>query len=338
MKTARYWHLESGKQIVCDLCPHGCAIADGKAGRCGVRQAEGGELRAYGYGLLSSARVDPIEKKPLYHFYPGSEIFSVGGWGCNLSCSFCQNWTISQQVDRNGKRSSPEEVVASAVARGSPGIAYTYNEPLIAFEFVVDCASAARRKGLINAMVTNGHARAEPAAELLPLIDALNIDIKSFEDSFYREHCRAGLAPVLAFCRQAVQAGCHVEITNLLIPGLNDGRNALDGLSRWIRTELGTATVLHLSAYHPDYRMRIPPTPVSLLEQACEIARQHLDYVYLGNARTATGQDTRCPGCRGMLVERRGYAVAATGIARDGRCRHCGRAVDIIGEWSRSRR
>lgn len=337
MMKARYWHRETAERIVCDLCPHSCVIGPGKFGRCGVRQAEGGQLQARGYGLLSAVHMDPIEKKPLYHFFPGSAIFSLGGWGCNLSCAFCQNWTISQQVNAEAGRSSPEEVVKTARAHGSPGIAYTYNEPLISLEFVADCARTARRFGLTNVLVTNGFVRPEPAAELLPLIDAMNIDIKSFEEAFYREHCRASLAPVLAFCRQAVHAGCHVEITNLLIPGLNDNPGAVASLAKWIRGELGPSTAFHLSAYHPDYRMRIPPTPPSLLDQAHRIARQHLDYVYLGNVRTETGQDTVCPGCQSLLIRRRGYAVTLAGLTPDGLCQCCGRRADIVGAWSKLR-
>ncbi len=336
--AARFWHLDAEGRILCDLCPHCCRIPEGRLGRCGVRQASGGTLQAIGYGRLSSIHTDPIEKKPLYHFFPGSTVFSVGGWGCNLSCAFCQNWTISQRVERKGRVYTPADVVQAALQEHSPHIAYTYNEPLVAWEFVMDCARLARQQGLANVLVTNGYIRPEPAAELLPFVDALNIDIKSFEDSFYREHCRGTLDPVLSFCRQAARAGCHVEITNLLIPGLNDQPTSIEALASWIQTELGPSTVLHFSAYHPDYRMRLPPTPLPTLTAAREIASRYLPYVYLGNVHATDGQNTHCPECRALLIRRRGYHVCVVGIRPDGRCAVCEREPDVIGPWGRRSR
>ena len=329
MKNAKFWIKTDRGNIECRLCPHNCKIAEGRTGLCKVRRVEDGELKALGYGLLSSVNVDPIEKKPLYHFHPGTEIFSVGGWGCNFACVFCQNWTISQQVIANSQRFSPAQVVAKASAAGSAGIAYTYNEPLVAFEFVQDCAKLAKSKGLANVLVTNGYIQPEPAVELLPLIDALNIDIKSMDDSFYRQQCRGTVAPVLAFAKQAVNAGCHVEVTNLLIPGLNDDDAGIGALVQWVRDNLGRATPMHFSAYHPQYKLNIPATPTESLKRAWRIASESLLYVYLGNILTSTGQNTMCPKCGNLLIARRGYSVDTRGI-RNGTCEKCARPVEVV--------
>ncbi|MEI6970851.1 MAG: AmmeMemoRadiSam system radical SAM enzyme [bacterium] len=327
MKAAYQRQLPGGK-IRCDLCPHHCVIAEGATGLCKVRGVRGGELSALCYGMVSSAALDPIEKKPLYHFYPGSMIFSIGGWGCNFSCSFCQNWSISQQAESDTAVQSPAAIVREANRLGSIGLAYTYNEPLVGFEFAVDCAVAAKNAGLANVLVTNGYVAREPASEILPLIDALNIDIKSMDDSFYRELCNGRLGPVLEFSKQAVAAGCHVEITNLVIPGRNDEDRHFETLAGWISTNLGRLTPLHLSAYHPDYKLDIGPTPVANLENAHRICSRALDYVYVGNVRSGKGQNTSCPGCHSVLVERQGYRTEVRGIAQ-GKCSVCGRPVDM---------
>lgn len=328
MKRAEYGkRLEDGR-VRCGLCPHGCALAEGQTGRCGVRRAAGGVLEAAGYGRLSAAHLDPIEKKPLYHVHPGCRLYSIGLWGCNLSCRFCQNWQISQQADLSAPAVQPATVVAEARAQGAAGIAYTYNEPLVHFEFVRDCAAQARRAGLLNVLVTNGFVEEAPAAALLPLTDALNLDIKSLDESFYARQCGGALAPVLRFARQAAGAGRRLEITNLLIPGLNDSPEQVGRLAAWVAEHLGRRTPLHLSAYHPDYRMDLPSTSAAGLERAWTRARQDLDYVYVGNLPAAYGQDTRCPGCGETLVERRGYAARRTGL-RGRACARCGRPADL---------
>lgn len=327
---ASFQHKMRDAKIRCDLCPHHCVLTEGGTGLCKARGVCGGELTALFYGVISSAALDPMEKKPLYHFHPGRMIFSVGGWGCNLSCSFCQNWTISQQVGDAGRVHAPDLVVREAARLESAGIAYTYNEPLVGFEFVRDCAVQARKAGLANVLVTNGYVNKEPAAEILPLIDALNIDIKSMDDRFYHDTCGGRLEPVLKFARQAVDAGCHVEITNLVIPGLNDEARNFEDLADWISRNLGRKTPLHLSAYRPEYKLGIGPTPPALLEKAHAICCRSLDYVYMGNVRTSGGQDTVCPGCRAPLVERRGFSADITGIA-NGKCAKCGRPSDVLG-------
>ncbi len=330
MQTASFWRKDDAAGwVVCELCPNHCRIKEGQAGLCKVRQVIDGELKAFGYGLLSGMHSDPIEKKPLYHFLPGSEIFSIGGWGCNFSCSFCQNWQISQQIGARSPPSEPEDVIRAARYRHSVGVAYTYNEPLINFEFVRDCAVAARRAGLLNVLVTNGFVEPAPAAELLALIDALNIDVKSIDDEFYRLHCHGSLKPVLNFTTQAAADSRHVEITNLLIPGLNDSARSVTALADWIAENLGRRTPLHLSAYHPQYKMKIPATPAVVMERAWELCRRKLDYVYIGNLPAQRCQDTLCPQCAATLVVRRGYSIKITGI-EDGVCRQCARPVDLI--------
>jgi pyruvate formate lyase activating enzyme len=290
---------------------------------------EKGNLHALGYGLISSAGLDPIEKKPLHHFHPGESIFSIGGWGCNLACEFCQNWTISQQFAAGSDSYTPEQIVRKASSVGSIGIAYTYNEPLIGFEFVYDCALLARKAGLVNVLVTNGFVRNEPAAELISLIDAMNIDIKSMDDNFYRTRCHATLQPVLDFAQQAVSGSVHVEITNLVIPGLNDDMNTIGALARWMREHLGESVPLHISAYHPQYKLSIPSTPSATLERAYEVARKELLYVYLGNTMVRTGQNTLCPRCGHVLIERMGYSTVVRGLKKAA-CERCGRPLELI--------
>ncbi len=327
MKTGAYWHADEAGRVHCELCPHRCVVAEGREGRCRVRGVRKGQLVALGYGAVSSLQIDPIEKKPLYHFYPGRPIFSVGGWGCNLSCTFCQNWTLSQQAVPPGRCYDPEAVVDAA--GDSIGIAYTYNEPLVAYEFVRDTAMQARARGLKNILVTNGHINPDPATELLPLVDALNIDVKSMSPEFYRDHCGGELEAVLSFAAQAHAAGCHVELTNLVIPSLNDTESDFRLLAEWIAGSLGSDVPLHVSAYRPCYEMDLPSTPVQTLERAWDICSQSLDYVYLGNVLSEMGRDTHCPVCQAVWIQRSGFCARVTGIT-DGCCTSCGRAADVV--------
>jgi pyruvate formate lyase activating enzyme len=332
MKPARYWRAISDTLLECELCPHRCRLRDGRVGRCRARGAEEGRLYSLSYGRISSSHVDPIEKKPLYHFHPGSSVFSIGSWGCNLCCVFCQNWSISQQgpVREGGVIVAPQEVVQTALREGCPGIAYTYNEPIVTIEYVIECARLARDNGLWNVLVTNGYINPEPAAELLALMDALNVDIKSMEDEFYRRYCGGTLAPVLDFCIQARRAGCHLEITNLVITNLNDQPNQAEDLALWIKEHLGLTTPLHLSAYRPEYRLQEPSTPRAVLDRAWEAARRHLPYVYQGNVLSDRGSHTLCPECGKELIRRWGYDVKRVGLIEPGQCAHCGRPADIV--------
>ena len=329
MEPARYWHQEPEGGICCDLCPHRCHIPDERTGRCRVRRVADGQLWAWGYGQLSSMQMDPIEKKPLYHFHPGTQILSVGGWGCNFSCVFCQNWSISQKTMAGGHVISPEHVVEEARRHTSVGVAYTYNEPIINVEYVIETAVRARAAGLTNVLVTNGFVNSDPAADLLDVIDAVNVDLKSMDDTFYRKECGGRVEPVKAFCRQAVEAGCHVEITNLVIPGLNDADEQVARLAGWIAETLGRSVPMHLSAYRPMYKMHVPPTPAATLVRAHALCRERLDYVYLGNVMTREGCNTVCPECGAVLIARIGYGTRVTGLSA-GACTACGRRFDGV--------
>lgn len=291
-----YERLEEGR-IRCHLCPQGCRISPGKVGYCFIRGNRDGTLYPLLYGRISSAALDPIEKKPLYHFHPGSTIYSIGGIGCNLRCLWCQNWNIAQPrdafpniaadevIDNFTQRLSPEQGVEHALSfrnSGCIGIAYTYNEPFIWFEYVEDMAKMARAAGLKNVLVTNGYVEEEPLRKLLPLIDAMNIDVKGLSEDFY---VRVGghLAPVLRTAEISKAAGCHIEITNLLIPTLNDSEGMIGGLIDWVADRLGEDTPLHFSRYFPVYKLEIMPTPLEILRRAESIAKRRLRYVHLGN-------------------------------------------------------
>ncbi len=314
----------------CLLCPHECLVKEGHSGRCRVRSVSDGILQADGYGQISAAHLDPVEKKPLYHFHPGTSIYSIGGWGCNFRCRFCQNWTISQQVHVDpGNATGVEDVVRQAVASGGIGVAYTYNEPLIGYEFVHDCAEAVRKAGLKNVLVTNGYVESLPAAALLPWIDAVNLDIKSMDDPFYREVCSGSLAPVLRFARQVVDTGVHLEVTHLLIPGLNSEERQTDTLASWIAETLGPRIPLHITAYRPEYSMALPPTRAADLRRAFSRAKRLLEHVYTGNLDIPEGRDTRCRSCGALLVERTGRAIKVT-LTAEGRCASCGTASGIV--------
>lgn len=266
----------------CLLCPQDCCIKDGGVGLCGVRVNKGGTLYTLNYGRAASVALDPIEKKPLYHFHPGEWILSVGTVGCNLSCLFCQNWSISKQVSSPTEAVTAEFLVERAKQLGSFGIAYTYNEPFIWYEFVLETAQLARAQGLLNVLVTNGFVQPEPLEKMLPFINAMNIDLKSIRDEFYQKTCCGRLAPVLATIKKACSS-CHVELTNLIIPTLNDSEEDLKGLVDWVYDNVGDQVPMHFSRYFPCYKMTLPPTPAATLKKAEEIARKKLKYVYLGN-------------------------------------------------------
>ncbi len=324
---ALYYEKLDDDRVRCHLCPHECTIGPGKAGLCRQRANEGGTLVSAIYGRVTSAGMDPIEKKPLYHFHPGKPILSVGTNGCNFACLHCQNWSISQE-DAPTRALSPPDAVELAAENGSFGIAYTYNEPLIWYEFVLDTSKLAHERGLKNVLVTNGFIQPEPFAELLPFIDALNIDIKSIREEFYREICRGRLGPVLETAKAAKQAA-HVEVTNLIIPTHNDSERDLTDLADWVRDNLGADTPAHLSAYTPRYKLNAPPTSTETLERAYEIFAERLQYVYLGNVVADKGSDTDCPKCGAMLIQRRGYSTQVVGL--DGaKCAKCGTELNVV--------
>lgn len=282
MKEALYYQKLEANKVQCQLCPKRCLIAPGKTGFCRVRRNIDGKLISEIYGQTTSVALDPIEKKPLYRFHPGTFILSLGTRGCNFACPYCQNWSISQDPDAFTQPITTDEIIRQAKEVRSIGIAYTYNEPIIWYEFVLDTARVAKKEGLKNVLVTNGYINSEPLKELIPFIDALNIDLKSIEGSFYRKYCNATLQPVLETIKEASKSA-HVELTNLVIPTLNDTEANFAKLRDWIFENLGPEVPLHFSRYFPCYKMRIPPTPLKTLEKAREIAHQLLKYVYLGN-------------------------------------------------------
>lgn len=328
MKEARFYEKLDNERVECRLCPHNCHIQPGQSGFCRVRKNEKGVLYSLNYGRVSSWGIDPIEKKPLYHFYPGSQILSVGTFGCNFRCGFCQNWQIAQQVPPT-RVVDPEELVEIAIqatGRGSIGIAYTYSEPMIWYEYVYDTAKLARSRGLKNVLVTNGYIQKEPLKEILPLVDAMNIDVKGFTEDFYHDVCRGDLESVLQTVEIA-HAVSHVEITNLVIPAKNDSEEEISKLVDWLAS-LDNSIPLHLSRYFPHFKFDIPATPVETLIRAAKIARRKLKYVYIGNVWEIAGNDTVCPVCGNILVRRNGYGAELLGI-KENSCSRCGSDVDF---------
>jgi len=326
---ALFWEQREGDRVQCLLCPHECRLAPGQRGLCRVRQNVDGVLRTLNHGRVSSVNLDPIEKKPLFHFHPGAVILSLGTVGCNLACAFCQNWEIAHR-EPGTRGLTPAHAVALATSRpDNLGIAYTYNEPFIWYEFVLETAKLVKEAGLKNVLVTNGYVNEEPLRKLLPLVDALNVDIKSMRDRFYRELCRGRAEPPRRTVEIAKEMGCLVEVTNLVIPNWNDGDDDLRALIDWV-AKVDADIPLHFSRYHPDYEMSEPPTPVETLVRAREMAREKLHYVYLGNVWVEGAEDTTCPHCGRVVVERRGFSVAKAAV-KDGRCEFCGGTVAIVG-------
>jgi len=331
LREADYWEPMEDGTVHCLLCPQDCHIRPGKVGFCRVRANVDGTLMATKYGRCASYAMDPVEKKPLYHFYPGTYIFSLAAFGCNLRCRHCQNWELSQG-DGEDVEMTPAEAVAMARTWSSPGrrcigLAYTYSEPLVWYEMVYDTSRLARERGLKNVLVTNGYIREEPLKELLPLVDAMNVDVKGFTDAFYRKVCSGRLAPVLRTVEIAYRQGCHVEVTNLLIPGLNDDPEEVEELVDWL-AGLSVDIPLHISRYFPNYEMTGPPTPTESLTRARDIAGRRLRYVYVGNAWEIDASETACPSCGVILVRREGYR-AMTGELDGERCRRCGTKVSV---------
>ncbi|WP_305072690.1 AmmeMemoRadiSam system radical SAM enzyme [Propionivibrio sp.] len=330
---ARWWHalpIETGKpaRIQCDLCPRDCKLHDGQRGACFVRQNVGDRMVLTTYGRSSGFCIDPIEKKPLNHFHPGSSILSFGTAGCNLACKFCQNWDISKSrdMDRLMDSASPEGIAAAAQAYGAQSVAFTYNDPVIFAEYAIDTAEACHQKGIKTVAVTAGYIHPEPAKEFFAVMDAANVDLKAFTDEFYVALCGGHLQPVLdtlAYIHH--ETDCWLEITTLLIPGHNDSTTEIKALSEWVARELGPDVPLHFSAFHPDWKMDdLSPTPPSTLTRARHIAMDAgLHFVYTGNVHDTEGDTTFCPACHAALIVRDWYAIRHYDLPDNGCCPHC---------------
>ena len=324
---ARHWTPGEGDRVNCRLCPQYCEIAEGGHGLCLGRVNKGGTLYAENYAECVSASMDPIEKKPLYHVCPGKNILSIATYGCNLRCIFCQNWTISQ-TKAPSEHLSPERVVALAKRNGSFGIAYTYTEPVIWYEYLMATGEVAHAEGLKNILVTNGVINEEPLRELLPFVDAMNVDLKSMNHDFYRDLCHVdGLEAVKRTIELAHEMS-FVEVTNLLISGKNDSEAEIRELVDFV-SGISPTIPVHFSRYFPNYKMDVAPTSMETLKLADTVAREKLHYVYLGNVGLESDSNTYCPDDGHLLVRRTGYSTEIVGI-KDGRCEKCGREADFV--------
>ncbi|HUW16984.1 MAG TPA: AmmeMemoRadiSam system radical SAM enzyme [Actinomycetes bacterium] len=325
----RFWHALPDGRVQCDLCPRACRLHEGQRGLCFIRARENDQIVLTSYGRSSGFCVDPVEKKPLNHFLPGSAVLSFGTAGCNLACKFCQNWDISKSraIDTLADEASPETIARAAVELGCRSVAFTYNDPVIFHEYAVDVARACRDVGVRSVAVTAGYICPEPRTEFFAAMDAANVDLKAFTEDFYHRVCAAELKPVLETIEYLVkETDVWVELTTLVIPGYNDGEAELHALAEWVAGALGPDVPLHFSRFHPDYKMLdVPPTPAETLRRAREIARGHgLHHVYTGNIHDPAGDTTWCPACGTTVVERDWYQIRAYALADDGQCHSCG--------------
>jgi pyruvate formate lyase activating enzyme len=340
-----HWHLE-GDRIQCDVCPRYCRLREGQEGHCFVRAARGGEIVLTTYGRSSGFCVDPIEKKPLNHFYPGSSVLSFGTAGCNLACRFCQNWDISKsrEIDTLADAATPERIAKAALELGCKSVAFTYNDPVVFMEYAIDVAAACREAGVKTVAVTAGYVSPKPREELFAAMDAANVDLKAFTEDFYLKTCGAHLQPVLDTLEYLVkETNVWTEITTLLIPGLNDSEEEIDAMTRWVREHLGPDVPHHFTAFHPDYKLRDRgPTPPATLTRAREIAKRNgLRHVYTGNVHDVNGQSTYCPSCGETLIRRDWYVLGRWKMKGE-LCGACGARIpghfeDSPGFWGARR-
>ena len=344
---ARYWHMIDDGRMQCDLCPRDCRLRDGQRGACFVRQRIGDQMVLTTYGRSSGFCIDPIEKKPLNHFYPGSSVFSFGTAGCNLACKFCQNWDISKSkdMDRLMDQASPAEIARAAAEGGCKSVAFTYNDPVIFAEYAMDVADACHERGVQTVAVTAGYMRAAARRDFYAKMDAANVDLKGFTDDFYVKLTGATLQPVLdTLVYLKHETECWFEITTLLIPGKNDSPEEIEAMSKWIVRELGQDVPLHFTAFHPDYKLAdVGPTPAATLRRAREIAlAEGMRYVYTGNVHDIEGGTTFCPGCKKPVIVRDWHQILAYSLTAEGQCEHCGTAVhgrfeEFSGQFGRRR-
>ena len=322
-------------KIQCILCPKNCIISQGESGDCRIRVNIDGKLHAVTYGYPCSLHVDPIEKKPLFHFLPGSKAFSVATVGCNLHCKNCQNWEISQAepIDIPAYKAPPEKIAEAAYKYDCETVAYTYTDPSVFYEYTLDCSREVKKINRRNIIISAGYFNPKPLKELCKYIDGANIDLKALSDTFYRDVCSATLKPVLKTLEILIEENIHLEITNLIVPTMNDKNSDIKKLCKWIYDNLGKEIPLHFSRFFPQYQMRsLPPTSIEILKKARSIALESgLEYVYIGNVAGENWEDTFCPSCEKKLIERKGYFVGANVIS-DGKCPYCGK--NIYGIWS----
>ena len=346
-KPARYWEKLPNGRVQCNLCPSHCRLRPGQRGACFVRAGSDTGIVLTTYGRSSGFCIDPIEKKPLNHFFPGTSVLSFGTAGCNLTCRFCQNWDISKsrEIDTLCDRGEPEAIADAALRHGCRSVAFTYNDPVIFLEYAVDIARACRERDIRTVAVTAGYICEEPRREFFAAMDAANVDLKAFTDSFYRRLCGAQLQPVLdTLVYLKRETSVWFELTTLLIPGENDGDEELDAMTRWVVEALGPDVPMHFTAFHPDYKMRdVPATPPATLRRACAIARGNgVHHAYTGNVRDVEGGSTCCPGCGSTLIGRDGYEITAWHLGNHGDCPRCGRVCAgrfdaVPGRWGARR-
>lgn len=334
MKIADYFETLDSKRVSCILCPHNCIIENGKSGFCRVRKNINGVLYSLNYGKISAVNVDSIEKKPLFHFYPGKKILSIGSIGCNLHCSFCQNYEISQFNEQQYsfcKELSLEKIVEYAQKTdGNIGLAYTYNEPTVFFEYMAECAREIKKKNMLNVSVTNGYIQEKPLKESFEYIDAYSVDLKSFSNKFYKNITGGTLEPVKNNLKLIRESGKHLEIENLIIPELNEETKEFEEMVKWISGELGENTILHINRYYPAYLLKTAPSPESKFIELYKIAKKYLKYVYVGNVETDYGQDTFCGKCGNLIIKREGYNIKIEKGNENGKCSKCGEKIFIV--------
>jgi len=327
---ARYYVKREQGGIECHLCPRRCLVTDLERGYCGVRENRGDVYHTLVYGLPCSVNIDPIEKKPLYHFHPGTTAFSLATAGCNANCKFCQNWEISQTrpEQTDNIELPPKNIVDICKSRNVPTIAYTYSEPIIFYEYMYDTAVMGRERGVKSVMITGGYIEPEPLGDLLKTLDAVKVDLKAIREQYYRDIVSAELKPVLDALVQTKKSGVWLEIVYLVVPTLNDSEKEFVELARWIKTNLGTDTPIHFSRFHPQYLLKnLPPTPLTTLETAWNICRaEGLQYVYLGNVAGHEAESTFCPKCGKAVIARRGYRILQTNL-KGNACTHCGHVI-----------
>jgi len=332
-KEAKFWKSIDGNKIECSLCHQNCTIKNNQHGVCGVRKNEEGKLYTMIYGASSSIAVDPIEKKPLYHFHPCSNALSLGAVGCNFKCMHCQNSSISRATPDFPymQEVKPEQVVNLAKKRGCEGIAWTYNEPTIWHEFTYDASKLAKKEGLYTVYVSNGYINEEPFREISQYLDAINVDIKAFTDDFYKKICKSHLMPVLETCVLAMELNVHLEVTYLIIPGYNDSPNEIKKFCDWVVEKLDRNVPVHFSRFHPDYEMlNVPSTPIDTMLNAYKIAHDlGILYPYLGNVTHGEYENTICPKCGNICINRHNYSVNLDGLKND-RCIRCGSIIPIV--------